>query len=110
MLCNGEGLGIALLVFAEDLVGLGIPKGTAAKEINGNQSDESDDQNDIGSLPLFSECSQNASLAGVAVIAELSLVVGPLKAVHVSSSVDGANPVRWVHKCVRTLCWGLTAS
>lgn len=103
-------LGIALFVFAEKVLSFGIPKSTAAYQINWNESNQSDEQYDVCSSPLFLQIGKQSGFARIAVEAKLCLVIAPLQAIHVCRIVNGAYPISRVHEGVATLCWWLAAS
>lgn len=99
---------VALLVPAEQVLGLGVSKSATADQVHPYQPDKCDQQDYVGSPPLFLEVGEQAGLAGVTVVAELGLIVAPLEAVHVSRGVYRADPVSRVDERVPTFRRWLT--
>lgn len=99
----------SLFVTTKEVLCLCILEGTAANYINPNQDHHSDNENHIGLSPFSSEISQEASLARVAIVAQLGLVITPNIAVWVSHWIHRVQPQCWVHKVKPTSCWRFTA-
>ena len=66
-----------LFVFAEEVLGLSIPKRTTRNNIDPNKNNDSDDKYEICFTPIFSKVSQKTSFAWVAIVTKLALVVVP---------------------------------
>lgn len=99
----------SLFVTTKEVLGLCILEGAAADYINPNKDHHSDNENHIGFPPFSSKISQETSLARVAIIAQLGLVIAPNIAVWVSHWITRVQPQCWVHKVICTSCWRFTA-
>ena len=103
------GLDIAPLVTAEDVLCQSVPEGTAADDVDPDEGNSCDDEDNIGLPPLMPKVSQEASLTGVAPIAELALVVAPGIAVWVSYWIAWVYPKCGIHIPIATHRRRLTA-
>lgn len=99
----------SLFVTTKEVLGLCVLEGAAADYIDPNQDHHSDNENHIGFPPFSSEIPQEASLARVAIVAQLGLVIAPNIAVWVSHWITRVQPQCWVHKVIPTSCWRFTA-
>ena len=93
---------ITSLVAAEEVLGLGILEGAAADDVDPDEDDGGNDERDVGLAPLIAQVAQQPRLAGVAVVAELALVVAPEGAVHVRHGVTRVDPQCRVHVPIAT--------
>lgn len=76
-------------VAAEEVLCLCILEGTACDEVHPYQQHHCHYQNHIGFSPILSEVPQQPSLARIAIVAQLALVIAPQVAVRIP---------RWVHR------------
>lgn len=105
-----KGLTTALFVFAEEVFSLGISEGTAGNQIDPYQHYNCHNQNYVGFPPFLSQVAQQTSFAGIAIVAELGLVIVPQIAVCISHWINWVQPQCWVHVAETTNCWRLTTS
>ena len=56
---------------------LGIPESTAGDDKQEDENNDSNDEDDVGFPPFFPEVTQETSLAGDAVVAQLTRVIAP---------------------------------
>lgn len=99
-----------LFVAVEEFLRLGIPECTAGNEIDPDQNHHCYDQDHVALPPFPPEVPQQSSLARIAVVAQLGLLIAPNCAIRVGQSVHRAYPHCWVDKLVSTNGWRLTAS
>lgn len=106
---GGVSLNPALFVAVEEILCLGVLVGATGNEINPDKDNEGDNEDNVGLPPFFAEVGEEAGLAGVAVIAEVGLVIAPQVTVRVSHGVGGIGPHYGVHVAEPTCRWRLTA-
>lgn len=99
-----------LFVSTKEVLGLSVLEGAAADYIDPNQDNHSDNKNHIGFPPFHPEIPQETSLARVAIVAQLGLVIAPNIAVRVSHRITRVQPQCWVHEVITTSRWRFTAS
>lgn len=88
---------------------MGIFESTAGDDVDPNEHHHRHDEDYVGLPPFSPQVPQQSSLASVAVVAQLALVIVPQVAVWVRRWVHGVQPQRRVHIIVATNCWRLTA-
>jgi hypothetical protein len=88
---------VSPLVPAEEVLGLRVPEGAAADDVDEDERDGGDEQRDVGLAPLLAQAAEHAGLAGGAAVAELGGVVAPGRAVSVRRRVRRARPRRRAH-------------
>lgn len=87
----------ALLVAAEEVLGLCVPECAAADHVDEDEGDSGDDERHVCFAPLLAQVAQHAGLARLAAVAQLALVVAPCRAILVRPRVARVHPHRRVH-------------
>lgn len=89
--------GEAVLVAAEEVLGLGVLEGAAGDEVDPDKDDQGDDEDHVRPPPLLPHTPQQAGLARRAPVAELGRIVAPRPAVGVRPRVRRIRPHRRPH-------------
>jgi len=88
-----------------------VPKCRAGDHVNNHQDDQDDDVNYRNLPPTLFQASQHPSFARVTGVAQLSLVVAPVRTISIGSRQPPSGiPQSLVHISETALCWGFAAA